>query len=202
MRADRTAKASAAPADGATMPSSDATPLPLPSLLDAIAAEHDAVLRLHERVAAVRALVGDGRGLLPLAADDVETALDRLEDATRRRERHLASVATTWGLAPDLRTLARLAERAPQPWATILADHQRVLPAAVADVEADMLDGLLELADGVAAAHAAAGDLRLVGGPTPTGDATHATALDRTDREMALIALSRPLPLSLTAFLR
>lgn len=184
------------------MPAPDATAVVLPPLLDAIAAEHDAVLRLRQRVAATRALVGDDRGLLPLAADDLESALDALEEATRRRCRHLAD------LGADGCTLGRLCRQVGQPWAAMLADHHRGLAEAVADVEADMLDGLLEVAGQVAAATAGATRLHVLGdaaattGADPTAGGVPPAALTATDREVALLALSRPLPLELTAFVR
>jgi hypothetical protein len=184
------------------MPAPDATAVVLPQLLDAIAAEHDAVLRLRQRVAAARALVGDDRGLLPLAADDLETALDALERATRRRCRHLAD------LGAGACTLGWLCQQVGQPWATMLADHHRGLAEAIADVEADMLDGLLELAGQVAAATPRATRLHVLADATgatpadPTAGREPATTLTATDREVALLALSRPLPLELTAFVR
>ncbi len=108
----------------------------------ALAALDDALWhrrRLSERLlyalTAAQLLLEAGREpLLPHAAQDVQDAIDRLHEtdlATRRAQRR---VALDLAYPSGVTSLAALAGRAPEPWATILADHAATLDALAREI--------------------------------------------------------------------
>lgn len=71
---------------------------------------------------------------LQFAVDEVEAALDEIRRTERQRDLVVRQCAEELGLAPDA-SLADIRSRAPEPWSTLLGDHQSALLELVGRTE-------------------------------------------------------------------
>lgn len=71
---------------------------------------------------------------LQFAVDEVEAALDEIRRTERQRDLVVRQCADELGLAADA-SLADIRSRAPEPWATLLGEHQIALLELVARTE-------------------------------------------------------------------
>jgi len=71
---------------------------------------------------------------LQIAVDEVEVALEEIRRSERARDAVVRQCAQLLALASDA-SLADIRSRVPEPWHSMLADHQEALLAMVADAE-------------------------------------------------------------------
>ena len=125
---------------------------------------------------------------LPLALADVEAAMDAIRVVEQQRDAVVRDCAERFGL-PDNATITQLRESAPEPWRTVLVDHQQALLAQVAATEQTAAANREFASRGAAALR---GVLNEITGNTPTtgygpsGTATTTSTLIRPallDRE-------------------
>ncbi len=108
----------------------------LPTLADTLWAERGVVEHLLYRLVAARLLLAaDERRHVPRALQEVENALDGLWETERDRKAAVRMVADDWGIPAEELTLKRMAEEAPEPWATILDEHHESFARITAEVE-------------------------------------------------------------------
>lgn len=144
----------------ATLPPADPE---LGALADAIWAQRDTLEQLAFKLVALRLVLGaDLRRYVGRCLDEVAAAADRAGRAELARAAALDVVADAWGRPTDALTLTEVAERAPEPWASMLEEHRDHLRALVAEVELTASDNarlcratLDDLDDDLAAATAA-----------------------------------------------
>lgn len=118
----------------------DATPSPadaeLAVLADVIWAQRTALEQLAFRLTALRLVLGaDLRRYVGRCLEEVDATADRLEQVETRRAVAHEAVCRSWGRSPGSVQLADLAQHAPEPWATVFADHHDHLRALVSEVE-------------------------------------------------------------------
>lgn len=158
----------------------------LSSLADVVWVERAVAEQLAFKLVALNlVLVADLRRYVGRCIDEVEAAWDELERAEEQRTAALAALARVWGRPAPSLGLRDLVEEAPEPWATVFADHRdhlRSLLTEVARASADnaelcratlgqLDDDLAELGAGARRAGTAVRTpLRLVG--THAGGAT------------------------------
>lgn len=151
----------------------------LSSLADVVWVERAVAEQLAFKLVALNlVLVADLRRYVGRCIDEVEAAWDELERAEEQRNAALAALSRVWDRPEATLGLRDLVEEAPEPWATVFADHRdhlRPLLAEVARASADnarlcratleqLDDDLAELAAGVRRAGTAARTpFRLVG---------------------------------------
>ena len=109
----------------------------LERLADTLWAERHVVeLLLYRLTVAKLMLAADERRFVSLAIGEVEEAVDSLREAELRRETAIAALADVWDMDPDKLTLGDLAERAPEPFASVLADHREGFRKLTEEIEA------------------------------------------------------------------
>jgi hypothetical protein len=113
----------------------------LPVLADAIWAERRLVEHLLYRLSTARlVLAADQRRHVPRALEEIEHVLELLWAAEASRAQALHEVARAWGVADDDLTLHRLADDAPEPWASMFAEHATALRELTEEIEAVATD--------------------------------------------------------------
>lgn len=109
----------------------------LAALADTVWAERDLVEHLlYKLTSAKLVLAADLRRFVPRALDEVEVVVRRLATAEQRRSVVLDDLCHAWGEPAGSLTLATIAERAPEPWATMFADHHARFSVLALEVEA------------------------------------------------------------------
>lgn len=116
--------------------------LPLPpadrelsSLADVVWVERAVAEQLAFKLVALNlVLVADLRRYVGRCVDEVEAAWDQLERAEERRTAALEDLARAWDRPAASLELHQLAELAPEPWATVFADHRDQLRPILAEV--------------------------------------------------------------------
>lgn len=118
---------------------------------------------LYRIVAHKLMLAADERRFLALSADEVGDTHDLLRDYEANREYAVADLAEAWHVDPDDLTLSRIVEQAPEPFATIFADHRDAFRALTREIEQEQQHcrqlgevGQQIIADALAAVHQAA----------------------------------------------
>lgn len=71
---------------------------------------------------------------LQIAVEEVEAAMDEIRRSERLRDAIVRRCADLFGLPPTA-SLSDIRVRAPEPWSTMLAEHQEALLSMVADTE-------------------------------------------------------------------
>lgn len=97
---------------------------------------HLVELLLYRLTLAKLVLAADDRRFVALAVSEVETAVERLRDAELERESAIAELAGRWETDPESLTLAEIAERSPEPMASVLADHRDGFRRLADEIEA------------------------------------------------------------------
>lgn len=109
---------------------------PLEDLADVLWAERHLVeYLLFKLVTANLLLSAEERRFVPKAMDEVERVMERLGEVENRREAALLPVAREWQLQPRDLSLATLAQRAPEPMATVFRDLHSDFMALTAEIE-------------------------------------------------------------------
>jgi hypothetical protein len=101
---------------------------------------HLTELLLYRLVCTRLLLASDDERFTALAISEVEAVTDALRDAEQRRDEVVQALAVSWGTTIDELKLARLAEHAPQPWASIFDDHRRAFLELTGEIETAAAD--------------------------------------------------------------
>lgn len=101
---------------------------------------HLTELLLYRLVCTRLLLASDDERFTGLAINEVEAVTQALREAEQRRDEVVQALAIDWGTTIDELKLAALAERAPQPWASIFDDHRRAFLQLTTEVEAAAAD--------------------------------------------------------------
>lgn len=109
----------------------------LEHLADTLWAERHVVeLLLYRLTLAKLVLAADERRFVSLVVGEVEEAVDSLWEAELRRETAIGALADAWDIDVEELTLGDLAEQAPEPFASVLADHRDGFRALTEEIEA------------------------------------------------------------------
>ncbi len=115
----------------------DPTTRALERLADTLWAQRHLVeLLLYRLTVAKLVLAADERRFVALAVGEVDDAVDKLRDAELKREVAIGELADQWGLRSEDLTLSEVAERAPEPYQAVFADHRDGFQALTEEIEA------------------------------------------------------------------
>jgi hypothetical protein len=90
---------------------------------------------LFKLVVARLVLAADARRFVTPALGEVEIAIERLREVELLRATALSRVAEDWGIPPEELTLGYLAEHAPEPEATMFAEHHEAFLELASEIE-------------------------------------------------------------------
>lgn len=117
------------------MDTSPSTEMAFAALAEALWVERTLVEQLAFKHAALELVLGaDLRRYVARCLDEVDATAELVEAADRRRCEALEEVAAASGRRADGLTLADLVAEAPEPWATVLAEHAEHLRALIREV--------------------------------------------------------------------
>lgn len=109
----------------------------LAQLADVVWVERTVTEHLAFKLAALElVLTADLRRYVARCLDEVDDAWDRLERVEARRTAALDALAAAWQRPTASLRLRDLVTDAPEPWATVFADHHDHLRLLVAEIEA------------------------------------------------------------------
>lgn len=104
--------------------------------------EHRLLDSLLFRLTEIRSLAAEGEArFLAWAAADVEKAAEAVRECELRRASAVQDAQRQLGAASETLTLAELIERAPAPYANVLAEHGVTLRRVLDEIEAVAADG-------------------------------------------------------------
>lgn len=149
----------------------------LPTLADTLWAERSVMEHLlYKMVSARLLLAADQRAYVTQAMDEVERAADRLQAAERERLEALHLVARDWDVPVEQLTLRRLADEAPEPWATILRDHHTTFGKLADEIQATASENTRLASVGLNAVRTSLAAVTSPAGATYTAAGRHDTA--------------------------
>lgn len=132
----------------------------LPALTDALWRERATLEHLLYRLVSAKLLLAaDERAYVPQALAEVEAAASQVWARERDRQAAVRIVADEWGTSADELTLDAMATQAPDPWATLLREHQQAFRGLAAEIEVTARDNERLAASGLNAIRESLGGL-------------------------------------------
>lgn len=108
----------------------------LPRLAGLLWEERELLRRLQFNLVTQQLIIGSGQWQwMAFADDEIRATSERLQEVEVMRSAEAELIAEALGL-PPVATLRQLADVAPEPWPSILADHEAALRGLTAAVDA------------------------------------------------------------------
>lgn len=143
---------------------------------------------LFKLVTAKLLLAADDRRFITPAMDEVKCVLTTLRETEARRMEALLPVAAAWRLAAADLTIAELAERAPEPMATVFRDLQEAFIRLADEIEETAAANRRLASTGLAQVHSS---LDALAGPSQV--ATNTATGQHQAAELSTMRLDRSL---------